>query len=92
MTASFAPPCRGPLSEAIAAVVKPDELSAEYVIPSVFNREVAPLVAAAVAAAAESSGVARRRRAAHVRGGLEEMLSEVISETRGATGLYTTHK
>ena len=50
-------------AEAIAAVVKPDELSPEYVIPSVFNRDVAPLVAAAVAAAAETSGVARRRRA-----------------------------
>ena len=50
-------------AEAIAAVVKPEELSPEYVIPSVFNREVAPLVAAAVAAAAESTGVARRRRA-----------------------------
>src|SRR5262245_32836472 len=51
-------------AEAIAAVVKPDELSEEYVVPSVFNRDVAPLVAAAVAAAAEASGVARRRRAA----------------------------
>jgi malate dehydrogenase (oxaloacetate-decarboxylating) len=50
-------------AEAIAAVVKPDELSSEYVIPSVFNREVAPLVASAVAAAAEETGVARRRRA-----------------------------
>ena len=50
-------------AEAIAAVVKPDELSPEYVIPSVFNREVAPLVASAVAAAADSSGVARRRHA-----------------------------
>jgi malate dehydrogenase (oxaloacetate-decarboxylating) len=45
---------------AIAAVVKPDELGPEYVIPSVFNRDVAPLVAAAVAAAAEETGVARR--------------------------------
>jgi malate dehydrogenase (oxaloacetate-decarboxylating) len=51
-------------AEAIAAAVKPDELSPEYVIPSVFNREVAPLVAAAVAAAAEATGVARRRRTA----------------------------
>ncbi len=50
-------------AQAIAAVVKPDELSPEYVIPSVFNREVAPLVASAVAAAAEESGVARRRHA-----------------------------
>jgi len=50
-------------AHAIAAVVKPDELGPEYVIPSVFNREVAPAVAAAVAAAAEQTGVARRRRA-----------------------------
>ncbi|MEI8104303.1 MAG: NAD-dependent malic enzyme [Actinomycetes bacterium] len=49
-------------AQAIASVVKPDELSAEYVIPSVFNRDVAPLVAAAVAAAAEATGVARRHR------------------------------
>jgi malate dehydrogenase (oxaloacetate-decarboxylating) len=51
-------------AHAIAAVVKPDELSPEYVIPSVFNREVAPAVAAAVAAAAEETGVARKTRAA----------------------------
>ncbi len=50
-------------AQAVAAVVKPDELSPEYVIPSVFNREVAPLVASAVAAAAEESGVARRHHA-----------------------------
>jgi malate dehydrogenase (oxaloacetate-decarboxylating) len=49
-------------AEAIASTVKPDELSPEYVIPSVFNRDVAPLVASAVAAAAEETGVARRRR------------------------------
>ena len=36
------------------------QLGAEYIVPSVFNRDVAPLVAAAVAAAAERSGVARR--------------------------------
>jgi malate dehydrogenase (oxaloacetate-decarboxylating) len=39
-------------AEAIAAVVKPDELAPDYVIPSVFDRSVAPAVAAAVAAAA----------------------------------------
>jgi malate dehydrogenase (oxaloacetate-decarboxylating) len=49
-------------AEALAAVVKPEELSADYIVPSVFNREVAPAVAGAVAAAAERSGVARRRR------------------------------
>jgi malate dehydrogenase (oxaloacetate-decarboxylating) len=50
-------------AEAIAAAVKPDELEPDYVIPSVFNREVAPAVAAAVAQAAEESGVARRHPA-----------------------------
>ena len=49
-------------AEAIASVVKPDELEAEYVIPSVFNRDVAPAVADAVARAAEAAGVARRPR------------------------------
>ncbi|HJP66448.1 MAG TPA: malic enzyme-like NAD(P)-binding protein [Actinomycetota bacterium] len=35
-------------AEAIAAVVGPDELSEEYIVPSVFDRRVAPSVAAAV--------------------------------------------
>jgi malate dehydrogenase (oxaloacetate-decarboxylating) len=47
-------------ARAIAEVVRPDELSADYVVPSVFNRDVAPAVAAAVAQAAEDDGVARR--------------------------------
>jgi malate dehydrogenase (oxaloacetate-decarboxylating) len=45
---------------AIASVVAEDELDVEYIIPSVFNRDVAPAVAAAVAEAAVASGVARR--------------------------------
>jgi malate dehydrogenase (oxaloacetate-decarboxylating) len=45
---------------AIAEAVRPDELSAEYIIPSVFNRQVAPAVATAVAAAATATGVARK--------------------------------
>ena len=49
-------------ARAIAAVVTDDELDAEYIIPSVFNRAVAPAVAAAVAAAAQASGVASRPR------------------------------
>ena len=49
-------------AHAIAAVVLPDELSAEYIVPSVFNRDVAPAVATAVAAAAEKTGAARKRR------------------------------
>jgi malate dehydrogenase (oxaloacetate-decarboxylating) len=38
-------------------------VEADYVIPSVFDRRVAPAVAEAVARAAEKSGVARRKRA-----------------------------
>ena len=49
-------------AHAIAAIVKPEELEADYVVPSVFNREVAPAVSQAVAGAAELSGVARRTR------------------------------
>jgi malate dehydrogenase (oxaloacetate-decarboxylating) len=51
-------------AEAIAAVVKPAELEPDYVIPSVFNRDVATAVADAVARAAEAAGVARRPRGA----------------------------
>jgi malate dehydrogenase (oxaloacetate-decarboxylating) len=50
--------------KALASVVAPDELSAEYVIPSVFNRDVATVIAEAVAQAAIDSGVARRDRTA----------------------------
>jgi malate dehydrogenase (oxaloacetate-decarboxylating) len=39
-------------AKAIAGVIPPDELSPDYIVPSVFNRDVAPLVAAAVAEAA----------------------------------------
>jgi len=46
---------------AIAGVIREDELEAEYIVPSVFNRDVAPAVAVAVAQAAEESGVARKR-------------------------------
>ena len=49
---------------AIAGIVAPDEVGPEYIIPSVFNRDVVPAVAAAVAEAAERGGVARRRRSA----------------------------
>jgi malate dehydrogenase (oxaloacetate-decarboxylating) len=48
-------------AHALAEVVKPGELHADTIVPSVFNRDVARVVAAAVAEAAERSGVARRR-------------------------------
>ncbi|HWI65488.1 MAG TPA: NAD-dependent malic enzyme, partial [Symbiobacteriaceae bacterium] len=47
-------------AKAIAAVVTSEELHAEYIIPSVFNKKVVEAVAAAVEAAAHESGVARR--------------------------------
>ena len=47
---------------AIAAAIGPEELAADYIVPSVFNRDVVPSVAAAVAEAAEADGVARRSR------------------------------
>jgi malate dehydrogenase (oxaloacetate-decarboxylating) len=54
-------------ARAIAAIVSDDELDADYIIPSAFNRDVAPAVAERVAEAAERSGVARR----HVSVGIE---------------------
>ncbi|HZY97158.1 MAG TPA: NAD-dependent malic enzyme [Candidatus Cybelea sp.] len=45
---------------AIAGIVTPDELSPEYVIPSVFDTRVVDAVAKAVAGAAIEDGVARR--------------------------------
>jgi malate dehydrogenase (oxaloacetate-decarboxylating) len=49
-------------AEALASVVAHDELAPDYIVPSVFDRRVAPAVAEAVAVAAEHSGVARRTR------------------------------
>ena len=49
-------------AHAIASCVARRELGPEYIIPSVFNKEVAPAVAREVAKAAQKTGVARRRR------------------------------
>ena len=43
-------------ARAIAAIVEEKELSEDYIIPSVFNRDVAPAVAAAVGAEARRAG------------------------------------
>ena len=45
-------------ARAIAAIVADDELREDYIIPSVFNRDVAPAVADAVAAEAKAQGAA----------------------------------
>jgi malate dehydrogenase (oxaloacetate-decarboxylating) len=49
-------------ARALAGCVARSELSAEYIIPSVFNKTVAPAVAEGVARAAWETGIARRRR------------------------------
>ena len=46
-------------SHALADLVAPQELSAEYILPAAFDSRVGPAVAAAVAQAARDSGVAR---------------------------------
>ncbi len=53
-------------AQAIAAVVTDDVLDADYIIPSVFNRQVVTAVADAVAEAARASGVAEAARASGV--------------------------
>ena len=49
-------------ARAIASVVSRKELHEEYIIPSVFNKKVAPAVAREVVRAAQRGGFARRRR------------------------------
>lgn len=49
-------------ARAIAACIQPNELHKTHIIPSVFNRKVAPAVAAAVMEAAYEAGVARREK------------------------------
>lgn len=46
-------------AQAIASLIKPEELSPEFIIPNPFNKEVAPAVAKAVMEAAHRTGVAR---------------------------------
>jgi malate dehydrogenase (oxaloacetate-decarboxylating) len=67
-------------AHAIASVITDDELDAEYIIPSAFNRDVAPAVAQRVADAAVASGVARRAA-----GGAVEATSAQSTFTQLAT-------
>ncbi|MFN2452458.1 MAG: NAD-dependent malic enzyme [Candidatus Dormibacteria bacterium] len=50
-------------ARAIADIVAGESLQAEYIVPSVFNRSVAPAVAAAVSAEAKRAGLAKARPA-----------------------------
>jgi malate dehydrogenase (oxaloacetate-decarboxylating) len=49
-------------SRAIASIIRPGELTEDYIIPSVFDRRVVEAVADGVAGAAKRTGVARRSR------------------------------
>ena len=49
-------------AQAIAACIDPRELSPEYIVPSVFNRDVVQKVSAAVRACAVKEGVAQKRK------------------------------
>lgn len=62
-------------ARAIAAIVPEDELREDYIIPSVFNREVAPAVAAAVADQARASG--------------EALAGQQVGYAAGDTGAFT---
>ena len=57
---SITPNMRGAAAAALAQTIPEHELSRDYIVPSVFNRSVAPSIAAAVRQAAEDDGVARR--------------------------------
>ncbi|HJU05790.1 MAG TPA: NAD-dependent malic enzyme [Nitrospiraceae bacterium] len=48
-------------AQAIADAIPESALSEDYIIPSIFDKDVVPRVARAVAAAAHETGVARRR-------------------------------
>jgi malate dehydrogenase (oxaloacetate-decarboxylating) len=50
-------------AKALADAIAPEDLAADYIISSVFDRSVATKVADAVAAAAREAGVARTSRA-----------------------------
>ena len=49
-------------AQALARVVRDEELGEEYIIPSIFNRDVVPAVARAVSRVAVKRGLARRRK------------------------------
>jgi len=62
-------------ARAIAAIVDEKELREDYIIPSVFNRDVAPAVAAAVAEQARAAG--------------EALAGNQVGFAQGDTGVFT---
>jgi malate dehydrogenase (oxaloacetate-decarboxylating) len=59
---SITPQMRLAAAEGLASVIGVQELSEEYIVPSVFNKAVVPAIAHAVARAAVAEGIARRER------------------------------
>ncbi|WP_027365763.1 NAD-dependent malic enzyme [Desulfotruncus alcoholivorax] len=57
-------------AQALAGIVKPGQMSAEYIIPSIFNEDVCPAVARAVENAARITGVSRKHLYEKVEGSL----------------------
>jgi malate dehydrogenase (oxaloacetate-decarboxylating) len=57
---SITPRMRVAAAAALAETIPEKEVARDYIVPSVFNRAVAPAIAAAVKQAAEEDGVARR--------------------------------
>jgi malate dehydrogenase (oxaloacetate-decarboxylating) len=49
-------------ARAISGLIRPEELGPDYIIPTVFDRRVAPAVADAIVDVATRTGVARRER------------------------------
>jgi malate dehydrogenase (oxaloacetate-decarboxylating) len=58
--AQITEPMKMAAARAIASIVRPEELREDYIVPSVFNREVVSAVAAAVAAEARRAEEARQ--------------------------------
>jgi malate dehydrogenase (oxaloacetate-decarboxylating) len=57
---AITPGMRLAAAQGLASVIAPDELSEEYIVPSIFNHDVVPAIAQAVARAAVQEGYARR--------------------------------
>ena len=74
-------------ARAIAAIVDDSELREDYIIPSVFNRDVAPAVAAAVAEQARAAGTALAGQRGRLRAGRHAHAERRSRRRRGHAGV-----
>jgi malate dehydrogenase (oxaloacetate-decarboxylating) len=82
-------------ARAIAAIVEDEELREDYIIPSVFNRDVAPAVAAAVGDQARAAGTALAgQEVGFAQGdtmtGIPSVDGHAVHSTRGAGSVQRT--